>query len=404
MAELAHDRRDWVLTNAVLADVDRHGRLRVEDGWLHVRGDHIVARGTGRTPSRPQRVDARGALVTPALVECHSHLLFAGNRVGDWMRRVGLEPADPRLGTGGITATAQATRALGDAELVTTTLARLASLARTGVGTLELKTGYGLDAPAELRLARLALDVAERARREFGLEVLVTFLGLHAVPTEPTARRDVIDEMTQTLDALPRGVRFADAFVDPVGVSAEEARPFLQAARARSLGLRLHVDQFGDAGGAGLAASLGALSADHLDASSAAAIAALAAAGTVGVLTPIATVLTGAGVRPPVAALRDAGVRLAVSADANPGTSPSADLRLATLLAVNELGLRPDEAFAGVTTHAARALGLVDRGTLDVDARADVVAWPASHPFEIVLSHLPLEPWRPLPASPAPSS
>lgn len=398
MARLGEGPIDWLLTNAVLADVDGDGSLRIEEGWLHVRGEHISARGTGRPPADLPHVDAGGAVVTPAFVECHSHLLFAGNRLGDWMRRQGLEPDDPRLGTGGIAATAAATSALDDAQLVATTLARLALLARSGVGTVEIKTGYGLTAPAELRLARLALEVAERAHHDVGLDVVVTFLGLHALPTAPAyERRQIVDDMIGALDELPVGIRLVDAFVDPAGVSAEEARPFLEAARARGFGLRLHVDQFADANGAALAGSLGALSADHLDATGPEGIAALAAAGTVGVLTPIATVLSGNRLRPPVGALRDAGVGLAVSADANPGTSPSADLRLAALLAVTELGLRPAEAFAGITLHAARALGLADRGTLEAGARADLVAWPVSHPFELVLSHLPLEPWRPLP-------
>lgn len=396
MAALSDTRPGWVIANAVLADVADDGTLRVEDGWLEVRGGRLVRRGTGRPPTGPPRIDAGGALVTPALVECHSHLLFAGNRIGDWLRRLGVDDADPRLGTGGIAATARATADATDAELIETALARARLVASSGVGTLEVKTGYGLDPASELRLVRLGLTLARRAARELGLDVIVTFLGLHAPPAgSGPERRTWIAAMTRALEALPGEVRHADAFVDPTAFAAREARGFLEAARRRGLALHLHVDQFGDAGGAQLAADLGALSADHLDATSPEGIQALAARKVVGVIAPIATVLAGRDPRPDVARLRAAGVALAVSADANPGTAPSADLRLAALLAIVELGLSPAEAYAGITVNAARALGRRDRGQLTPGQRADLLVWPASHPFELVLSHLPLSPWRP---------
>ncbi len=392
MARLAPERDAVVFTNATLADVTAARRLRIESGWVAVRGSRIHARGTGAPPRGLPQLDLEGRLVTAGLIECHTHLLFAGNRVGDVLARMGEAAADGRLGAGGIRATAAATAAASDEDLLELLHRRLAAFAAQGVTTVEVKSGYGLTSAAEARLLELAVTGAHRARRELGVDVRVTYLGLHALPRAPHARHEAIEDACALLDRLPAEVRLVDAFVDPHAATVAEGRRFLEAARARGLGVRLHADQFGDAGGALLAAELGALGADHLDHASPEGVRALARAQTVAVVTPFASIHGGTQSRPPVEQFRRAGVRIACSSDANPGTAPSVAVRTAALLALALWQLHPLELFAGLTREAGRALGLTDRGAIEPAMRADLVAWDASHPYELVATDLPLAP------------
>jgi imidazolonepropionase len=336
--------------------------------------------------SAAHTIDAAGALVTPGLVDCHTHLVFGGDRVGEFEARLsGVGYEDLARRGGGIASTVAATRAAGEDELVRAAARRAEQLASDGVTTVEIKSGYGLDLETERRM----LAAARRLGAELPLRVQTTFLGAHTVPDEYRGRADayidlVCDDMVPAVASA--GLADAvDAFCEGIAFSAEQVTRVFDAARRHSLPVKLHADQLSDGGGAALAAAFAALSADHLEHTSPAGVRALAAAGTVAVLLPGATHTLGERARPPVAALRAAGVPLAVSTDANPGTSPLLSLRLACNLACTLLGLTPAEALAGATRIAARALGLAGRaGILAVGAVGDLVVWDAGQPAELV--------------------
>ena len=331
-------------------------------------------------------VDAAGALVTPGLVDCHTHLVFGGDRVAEFEARLGGASYEElaRQG-GGIASTVAATRAADEDDLVRAATRRAAHLVRDGVTTVEIKSGYGLDLETERRM----LAAARRVGRELRVRVCTTFLGAHTVPEEyrgrPEAYVDLVcDDMVPAVAAA--GLADAvDAFCERIAFSAEQVTRVFDAARRHGLPVKLHADQLSDGGGAALAASFDALSADHLEHTPPSGVRALAAAGTVAVLLPGATHTLGGPDRPPVAALRAAGVPLAVSTDANPGTSPLLSLRLACNLACTLLGLTPEEALAGVTRNAARALGLAGTaGTIAPGMAGDLVIWDAGRPAELV--------------------
>jgi imidazolonepropionase len=387
------NRGDLLIVNATVATMDpaRPGPYGlVADGAVAVRDGRIDWIGpsadlpSGATAT--STIDAGGALVTPGLVDCHTHLVFGGDRVGEFEARLsgaGYEELARR--GGGIASTVAATRAAGDDELVAAAVRRARQLLADGVTTVEIKSGYGLDLDTERRM----LAAARRVGGELPLRVRTAFLGAHTVPHEYEGRPDgyielVCHEMIPALAA--EGLADAvDAFCERIAFSPEHTARVFDAARRHGLSVKLHADQLSDGGGAALAASFGALSADHLEHTSAAGVRALAGAGTVAVLLPGATHTLGERARPPVAALRSAGVPLAVSTDANPGTSPLLSLRLAANLACTLLGLTPAEAVAGVTRSAARALGLAGRaGVLAPGAAADLVVWDAEQPAELV--------------------
>ncbi|MDQ6614675.1 MAG: imidazolonepropionase [Actinomycetota bacterium] len=329
-------------------------------------------------------VDAGGRLVTPGLVDCHTHLVFGGHRADEYRRRLaGAGYEELAREGGGIMATVRATRAASEDELMAAAEVRLAALAASGVTTVEVKSGYGLDLDTELRMLR----VARRLGSATGVRVVTTFLGAHAVPEEFAGRPDdyVAYVCSTVLPAVAAWADAVDVFCDRVGFTADQAALVLAAAQGHGLPVKLHADQLGDSGGAALAARFGALSADHLEHTGAEGVAALAASGTVAVLLPGAAYVLAETARPPVAALRAAGVPMAVATDANPGTSPLLSLPLAMHLACRLFGLTPGEALAGATCHAARALGMDGRvGVVAPGASADLVVWDATEPTELV--------------------
>jgi imidazolonepropionase len=362
-------------------------------GAIGVRDGRIDWVGTGAGLPRDAEgraahvVDAGGALVTPGLIDCHTHLVFGGDRVAEFEARLaGRTDYEAQASHGGgIAATVAATRAASEDELVATAVRRAEQLLADGVTTIEIKSGYGLDLSTERRM----LTASRRVGRELPVRVRTTFLGAHTVPADHVGSADayvdrVCAEMIPAVAA--EGLADAvDAFCERIAFTPEQTARVLATARRHGLPVKLHADQLSDSGGAALAAGFGALSADHLEHTSEAGVEALAGAGTVAVLLPGATHTLGEPARPPVPALRAAGVPMAVSTDANPGTSPLLSLRLAAHLACSLMGLTPEEALAGATRHAALALGLAGgAGVLKSGAAADLVVWDAVHPAELV--------------------
>jgi imidazolonepropionase len=380
---------DGVLLDARLATLDGDGYGLVEDGVLAWR-DGVLAYAGPREGLDPARAaaardtsSAGGDWITPALVDCHTHLVFAGNRAREAERRLqgASYEAIAREG-GGILSTVHATRAADEAALVAASLPRARALRDDGVATLEVKSGYGLELGAE----RAMLRAARRIGAELGIEVRCTFLGAHALPPEFAGRADAyVDACCAWLATLHAEglVDAVDAFCEGIGFDAAQVRRMFEAARALGLPVKLHADQLSDLHGAGLAAEFGALSADHLEHSSEASVRAMAAAGTVAVLLPGAFHVLRETRLPPLDLLRAHGVPMAVATDCNPGTSPLLSLRLAMAMACTHFRLTPEEALRGATRHAARALGLHDRGVLVAGARADFAQWRIGHPSEL---------------------
>jgi imidazolonepropionase len=326
-----------------------------------------------------------GRWVTPALIDCHTHLVFGGERAGEYERRLsGVSYEDIAAEGGGILATVRATRAASEEQLYAAALPRLRALAREGVATIEIKSGYGLDLDTELKMLR----VARRLGASSGLTVRTTLLAAHTVPPEFAGDANAyIDFIVEEI--LPAAVNedladAVDAYCESIAFDADQVeRLFL---RARDLGLRvkLHADQLSDSGGAELAARFGALSADHLEYTSQEGVAALAGSGTAAVLLPGAFLTLGEEQAPPVGELRNSGVPIAIATDCNPGTSPLASIHFAMGLGSRLFGLTPEECLAGVTREAARALGIGhDRGTIEAGKRADLAIWDFDHPRQL---------------------
>ena len=359
----------------------------VEDGALLVEGDRL--RWVGAASSLPAGLvttsehTLHGALVTPGLVDCHTHLVYGGNRALEFEQRLqgASYEAIARAG-GGIRSTVMATRAASDEALFNSAAQRARAFMAEGVTTMEIKSGYGLSEHDEAR----CLAVARRLGRELALSVQTTSLGAHALPPEFAGRAD--DYITEVCRWLPNQqaaglVDAVDAFCDTIGFTPAQTRRVFETARALGLPVKLHAEQLSDQDGAALAASHSALSCDHLEHLSDRGVAALAAAGTVAVLLPGAYYYLRDTQLPPIQALRNAGVPLAVASDHNPGTSPTWSLLLMLNMACTLFRLTPEEALRGVTENGARALGLRDRGQLVAGQRADFVAWDLSHPSEL---------------------
>jgi imidazolonepropionase len=334
-----------------------------------------------------RELDAEGRLLTPGLVDCHTHLVHAGSRAAEWEARLaGRTYEELAAAGGGILSTVRATRAAaagpgGVDALARASRPRLDALLASGVTTVEVKSGYGLD--RETELAQLA--AARRLGELLPVSVRTTFLGAHALPQEFAGRSGAYLEAVASWLPAARaaGADAVDAYCERGAFGPAELAPLLAAAGREGLGVKLHAGQFSDLGAAELAAAHRALSADHLEHVSERGIAALAAAGAVAVLLPGASFTLRDPARPPVAALRAAGVPLAVATDCNPGTSPLASLTAALCLACTLYGLAPAEALAGATREAARALGLADRGVLAPGLRADLALWDAEGPAEL---------------------
>jgi len=363
----------------------------IDDGALAWRDGVIAFAGPGSDlPAEPSTLSRRvesgnGALVTPAMIDCHTHLVFAGDRAGEFEQRLhGASYENIARNGGGIVSTVRATRAADEDALFAASLPRARALRSEGVTCIEIKSGYGLDFDTERRM----LLVARRIGDELGITVRTTFLGLHALPAE---HRDDRARYVDTVcdDWLPRLaaeglVDAVDAFCETIGFTPAEVRRCFDAARALGLPVKLHAEQLSNLDGAALTARYAGLSADHLEWLDDAGIQAMADAGTVAVLLPGAFYALRETRRPPVDALRAAGVAMAVATDLNPGTSPMPSLRLAMNMACVQFRLTPEECLRGVTVHAARALGLGDtRGTLSVGQAADFLCWPVDRPAEL---------------------
>lgn len=360
----------------------------IEDATIVIDGGLITAIGPRQDIAFPTGIEVRslqGRLVTPGLIDCHTHLVFAGDRSAEFERRlVGATYADIAAAGGGIRATVAATRAASADELVASARLRLDRLHRSGATTVEIKSGYGHDLATELRM----LQVARRLDAEGPVEVVATLLAAHVVPDEFRHDPDgyvalIVDEIIPA--AVELGVVDAvDAFCEHLAFTPGQVDAIFTAATGHRLPVKLHAAQLSADTGVDVAVAHRALSADHLEHATEAQVAAMAAAGTVAVLLPGATHTLGETARPPVAAMRRHGVPMALASDCNPGTSPVADLALVVNLGAVLLGLTVEEALAGVTRHAAAALGLGhDRGTLEVGKRADLAVWDVDRPAEI---------------------
>ncbi|MBD8625562.1 imidazolonepropionase [Oxalobacteraceae sp. CFBP 8753] len=376
---------DLLLSNVHLATMD-NGYGLLHDAALAIKDGRIAWIGARRdAPPAAREHDCGGAWLTPGLIDCHTHIVHGGNRSDEWEARLnGVTYEDIARQGGGIMATVRATRALDIDALVAASLPRVKALLAEGVTTLEIKSGYGLVLDAEERMLRAARRIGEL----LPVRVVTTFLGAHALPPEFAGRPDdyISDVCDVMLPALAEQglVDAVDAFCERIGfTNAQTARVFDKAG-ALGLPVKLHAEQLSDQGGAELVARHGGLSADHLEHLSEQGIAAMARAGTVAVLLPGAYYYLRETTMPPIAALRAAGVPMAVATDCNPGTSPLTSLLLALNMACTLWRLTPQEALLGVTAHAARALGLQDEiGTLTVGKRADLALWNIARPADL---------------------
>jgi len=335
------------------------------------------------TPAEKRPLNGRW--LTPALIDCHTHLVFAGNRAIEFEARLnGATYEQIAAAGGGIMSTVRATRDTSETTLSDSSLQRALSLRREGVATIEIKSGYGLDLDTELRMLAVGKAIAD----ELNLSVTTTFLGMHTIPPEYSGRnqdyvRFVCDEVLPV--AHERGLADAvDGYCESIAFSPAEISTLFERATKLGIPVKLHADQLSDTGSAELAANFSALSADHLEYTSEQGVLALAKAGTVAVLLPGAFLTLRETQRPPVDALRHHGVPIAVATDCNPGTSPLCSLRSAMSLASTLFRLTPEECLAGATREAAKALGMSnDRGTLEVGKRADIAVWDIGHPSEL---------------------
>jgi imidazolonepropionase len=370
--------------NANLATMHGPSYGAILDGALAVTGNRIswVGPRADWRERAGEEHDARGAWITPGLIDCHTHLVYAGNRAHEFEQRLkGATYEEIARAGGGILSTVSATRAASEEELFQIAQKRLARWQAEGATVVEVKSGYGLDRDTELKMLRAA-------RRLSGLTVKTTFLGAHALPEEYRGRSDAYIDLVCE-EVLPEAQRqglvdAVDVFCERIAFTPEQTRRVFEKAGALGLPVKLHADQLSDQGGAALAAEHQALSADHIEFSSEAGILRMAAAGTVAVLLPGAFYFLREKQRPPVGALRLHGVPIALATDHNPGSSPLSSPLLVLNMACTLFGLTPEEALAGMTRNAARALGLLaTHGTLEVGKHADLALWEVDAPAEL---------------------
>ena len=366
------------------------GLSAIDAGVVAARGGRIVFAGRAQdltaSVQAAETIDCGGRWITPGLVDCHTHLVFGGNRAHEFeMRLDGASYEEIARAGGGIISTVRATRAAIQQALVASALPRLQRLMDEGVTTLEIKSGYGLDLDTEARMLRAARQLGT----EQAVSIVTTYLGAHALPPEAGGDRDayIADICTRQLPAIAaEGLADAvDAFCEGIAFSPEQTARVFEAAHKAGLPVKLHADQLSDLGGAALAARHGALSADHLEYTSAEGAQAMAAAGTVAVVLPGAYYFLRETQKPPIELFRRHGVGMALATDCNPGSSPLTSLLLAMNMGATLFRMTVAECLAGVTREAARALGrLGDIGTLEAGKSCDLAIWDIERPAELV--------------------
>jgi imidazolonepropionase len=359
-----------------------NGAIAVKDGVIAWLGKQS---SLPKNYSATQVIDGNGAWLTPGLIDCHSHIVYAGNRSNEFEDRLnGTSYEEISQRGGGIISTVNATRVVSEADLFAQSLVRVKRLLQEGVTTLECKSGYGLDLPTEEKILRVARQLGE----QLPVRICTTFLGAHAVPPEYVGRADayidfVCEKMLPALAAKGL-VDAVDAFCEKIGFTPAQTERVFQAAKKHGLPVKLHAEQLSDQGGAALTARFQGLSADHLEYVSDAGITAMAASGTVAVLLPGAFYFLRETKLPPVDALRKASVPIAIATDCNPGTSPMTSLLLAMNMACTLFKMTPLEALQGTTRNAAKALGISNQiGSLAVGKRADFALWQVDRPADL---------------------
>lgn len=378
-----------LLTHANLATLDSSAPYGlVPDGAIWIDG--ALIRWVGRQEDIPEQASAGesmnlgGRLVTPGLVDCHTHIVHAGNRAKEFELRLGGATYEEvaRAG-GGINSTVTATREASEEDLLGSALPRVDALISEGVTTIEIKSGYGLDIETEIKMLRVARCIA----RDRPIRVKASFLGAHAVPVEYSGRPDAyINEVCLPAMAIAAEAGLVDAvdgFCEGIAFSEDQIRKVFEAAKALGLPVKLHAEQLSNLGGTQLAAEFGAMSSDHLEYATEEDVAAMARAGMVAVLLPGAFYFLRETKLPPIEALRSHGVGMALATDCNPGSSPMTSLLFVMNMACTLFRMTPEEALAGVTLHGANALGLNDCGKLRTGARADLAIWDVEHPAEL---------------------
>lgn len=388
-AEARMSHWDLLLTDARIATMERDVAPYgvIDDGAIAIADGAIAWVGsTASIPNNEVR-EARslsGHWVTPALIDCHTHLVFGGDRSAEFEQRLsGVSYEEIARAGGGILSTVHATRNSSSDELFESASKRLQRLQADGVATVEIKTGYGLDVATEIKM----LEVANRLSESSAITIQTTLLAAHAIPPEFKNDADsyieLICEELIPLVAERELANAVDAYCEEFAFSAEQVAKVFEAATRHDLPVKLHADQLSDGGGAALAAGFDALSADHLEYASSDGIAAMANSGTTAVLLPGAYLTLSETQLPPVDVMRDSGVAIALATDCNPGTSPLTSVREAMALGCRLFRLTPEECLAGVTRAAAGALGLSDRGTIEIGKRADLAIWDISHPRDL---------------------
>ena len=386
-----HMRFDTIWLDARLATLapGRPGLGVIEGGAVAAKDGRIAFAGpAAELPARwdaTNRIALDGRCITPGLIDCHTHLVYAGDRAHEFeLRLAGASYEEIARAGGGIVSTVKATRAASEDDLVRASLPRLDRLIAEGVTSIEIKSGYGLDLATETRMLR----AARRLARERAVDVVTSFLGAHALPPEANGDKErYIDEVCAMVPAIARDnlADAVDAFCEGIAFSPPQTARVFNAAAAAGLPVKLHADQLSNLHGAALAAEHGALSADHLEYTDDDGVAAMARAGTTAVLLPGAFYVLRERQMPPVDRLRRARVPIAIATDSNPGTSPITSLLMTMNMAATLFRLTVDEAIAGVTREAARALGRLDRvGTLDQGKWCDLAIWDVERPAELV--------------------
>lgn len=367
---------------ATMTDGSSYGLI--EDGAVLVENGRIAWAGPAKDAPKGDRTNCGGRLLTPGLIDCHTHIVYGGNRAHEFEKRLnGVSYAEIAKAGGGIVSTVRATREANDEQLLKSSATRLQSLLAEGVTTIEIKSGYGLDVETELKMLR----TARKLGATYPVDVVTSFLGAHAFPPEyrddHAAYVDLVCNQSLPAAAREKLADAVDGFCEGIAFSIDDMERVFAVARKLNLPVKLHAEQLSNLGGAILAARYGALSVDHIEYLDEAGVAAIAKSGTVAVLLPGAFYYLREKQHPPLAALRTHKVPIAIATDLNPGSSPVHSLLATMNMACVLFGLTPEEALRGVTANAARALGFTDRGVIAAGLRADFVLWNVERPGDL---------------------